>query len=56
MRVVPTSVSNVETKSLSNVVETLPQHCYNVATTLISIEFVGHFITDYSDLFPVIER
>ena len=30
MRVVPTSVSDVVTTSLSNVVKTLPQRCYNI--------------------------
>ena len=54
MRVVPTSVSDVVTTSLSNVVKTLPQRCYNVATTL-SIGLLGHFTTDYSDFFPFIE-
>ena len=34
MRVVPTSVSNVVTTSLSDVVKKMPQSCYNVATTL----------------------
>ena len=33
MRVVPTSVSNVVTTSLSDVIKTLPQRCCNVATT-----------------------
>ena len=37
-----------------DIVKTLPQRCCNVATTL-SIGFLGHFITDYSDFFPVIE-
>ena len=35
-------------------VKTLPQRCCNVTTTL-SIGFRGHFITDYSDFFRVIE-
>ena len=35
-------------------VKTLPQRYYNVAIAL-SIGFLGHFITDYSDFFPVIE-
>ena len=34
MRVVATSVSNVVTTSLYDVAKTLPQCCYNVATTL----------------------
>ena len=54
MRVIPTSVSDVVTTSLSDVIKTLPQHYYNVATTL-SIGFLGHFTTDYSDSFPFIE-
>ena len=54
MRFVPTSVSDVVTMSLSDVVKTWQQRCYNVATTL-SIGFLGHFTTDYSDLFPFIE-
>ena len=33
MRVVATSVSDVVTMSLYDVVKTLPQRCYNVATT-----------------------
>ena len=54
MRVVPTSVSDVVTTLLSDVIKTLPQRCCNVATTL-SIGFLGHFTTDYSDFFPFIE-
>ena len=54
MKVVATSVSDVVTTSLSDVVKTLPQRCYNVTITL-SIWFLGHFITDNSDFFPVIE-
>ena len=54
MRVVPRSVSDVVATSLFDVVKTLPQHCYNVATTS-SIGFLGHFTTDYSDFFPFIE-
>ena len=54
MRVVPTSVSDVVTTSLSNVIRTLPQRCCNVATTF-SIGFLGHFTTDYSDFYPFIE-
>ena len=52
--VVPTSVSNVVTTSLSDVIKALPQRYYNVATTL-SIGFLGHFTTDYSDFFLFIE-
>ena len=54
MRVVLTSVSDVVTTSLSNVVKKLPQRCYNVTTTL-SIALLCHFTTDYSDFFPFIE-
>ena len=50
----PTLVSDVETTSLSDVIKTLPQGCCNVATTL-SIGFLVHFTTDYSDFFPFIE-
>ena len=52
--VVPTSVYDVVTTSLSDVIKTLPQRCCNVATTF-SIGFLGHFTTDYSDFFPFIE-
>ena len=54
IRVAPTSVSDVVTTSLSDVIKTLPQRCCNVATTF-SIGFLGHFTTDYSDFFPFIE-
>ena len=54
MRIVPTSVSDVVTTSLSNVVKTLTQRCYNVATRL-STGFLGLFDEDYSDLFPFIK-
>ena len=54
MRVVLTSVSNIVTMSLSDVIKALLQRCRNVAKTL-SIEFLGHFATDYSDLFTFIE-
>ena len=54
MRVVPTSVSDVATMSLSDVVKTLSQRYYNVATTL-NIGLPGHFTTDYSNFFPFIE-
>ena len=43
-------ISNDVKIALSRVVKTLPQRCYNVATTL-SIWFLDHFITDNSDLF-----
>ena len=55
MWVVPTSVSDVVTTSLSNVVKTLPQRCYNVATTLSIGLVLGHFTMDYSDFFPFTE-
>ena len=46
---------SVENESCTNVgPTTLPQRCYNVDTTL-SIGFLGHFTTDYFDLFPFIE-
>ena len=54
MRVVATLLSDAETTSLSEVVKTLPQRCYNVAT-ILSIWFQGQFITDNSDFFPAIE-
>ena len=54
MRVVPASVSEVVTTSLSDVMKTLPQRCYNVTTTL-SLRFLGHFTMDYSDFFPFIK-
>ena len=54
MRVVPTSVSDVVTTSLSDLIKTLPKRCCNIATTL-SIGFLGHFNTNYSDFFPFIE-
>ena len=54
MTVVPTSVSDVVTTLLSDVIKTLPQRCCNVTTTL-SIGFLGHFTTEYSDFFPFIE-
>ena len=54
IRVVAMSVSDVVTTSLSKYVKTLPQRCYNVATTL-SIWFLRHFITDNSDFFATIE-
>ena len=54
MRVIPTSFSDVVTTSLFDAVKTLTKRCYNVVTTL-SIWFLGHFITDCSDFFPVIE-
>ena len=41
--------------SLSNVVKTLPQRCYNVATTLSIGLVLGHFTMDYSDFFPFTE-
>ena len=53
MRVVQTSVSDVVTTSLSDVIKT-SQRCCNVTTTL-SIGFLGHFTTDYSDFFRFIE-
>ena len=53
--VVPTSVSDVVTTSLSNVVKTLPQRCYNVATTLSTGLVLGHFTMDYSDFCPFTE-
>ena len=55
MRVVPTLVSDVVTTSLSNVVKTLPQRCYNVTTTLSIGLVLGHFTMDYSDFFPFTE-
>ena len=54
MRFVPTLVSYVVTKSLSDVVKKLPQLCCNLTTTL-SIGFLGHFTTDYFDFFPFIK-
>ena len=54
MRVVPASVSDVVTTSLSDVMKTLPQRCYNVTTTL-SLRFLGHFTVDYSDFFSFIK-
>ena len=54
MRVVPTLVYDIVTTSLSDVIKTLPQRCCNV-TTALSIGFLGHFTTDYSDFFPFIE-
>ena len=48
MRVVPTSVSDVGTTSLADVIKTLPQRYYNVAT-ILSIGFLDHFTTGYSD-------
>ena len=54
MRFVATSVSDVVTTSLSDVSKKLPQRCCNVAATL-SIKFLGHFTTDFSDFFPFIE-
>ena len=51
---VPTSVSDVVTTSLCDVIKTLQQRCCNVTTTF-SIGFLGHFTTDYFDLFPFIE-
>ena len=54
MRVVATSVSIVVTMLLSDVVQTLSQRCFNVATTL-SIGFLGHFISDNSDFCPAME-
>ena len=54
MRVVPTSVSNVVTTLLSDVIKTLPQCCCIVAIKF-SIGFLGRFTIDYSDFFPFIE-
>ena len=54
MRVVPTSVSDVVTMSLSDVIKTLPQRCYNVTATL-TIGFLDHFATEHSDFFPFIK-
>ena len=51
MRVVSTSVSNVVTTLLSDVVKAFPQRCYNADTTLRT-GFLGHFTTNYSDFFP----
>ena len=45
--------SDVSFRRCDNValaIKTLPQLCYNVATTL-SIGFLGHFTTDYPDFF-----
>ena len=47
MGVVPTLVSDVVTTSLSDIIKTMPQRYYNVATTF-SIGFLGHFNTGYS--------
>ena len=54
MRAVPTSVFHVVTKQLSAVIKTLPRRCCNVPPT-VSIGFLGHFTTGYSDYFPFIE-
>ena len=48
------STYDVVTTSLSGVVETLPQRCCQVTQTL-TIKFIGHFITDNSNILPVIE-
>ena len=46
IRVLPTSVFDVATTSLSDVIKTLPQHCYNVAT-ILTTGFLDNFTTDY---------
>ena len=48
------AVATLVSNDVHNVVKTLLQRCYNVATTL-SVEFLGYFITDNSDFFPVIK-
>ena len=54
VRVVPTSVFDVVTKSLCDVIKTLLQRWCSLATTF-RIGFLGRFTTDYSDFFPFIE-
>ena len=54
MRVVRTSVSDVVTMSLSDVIMTLPQRCYNLTTTL-TIGFLDHFTTEHSAFFLFIK-
>ena len=48
------SVFDVVTTSLSDVVKALPPLCNNVGATL-SIGFLGHFATHYSDFLPFIK-